>query len=161
LLPTPKHRCGHSRLQPIIDAAKLIERHLPNVLTYFKHCITNPVAEGLNSKIATVQKRAFGYRNPDNFKNAVYFHCGGLDALIYILPLRPTEKSDEPKFRESLLSCNLGRYLLTTIDFENYRLFSKDESDLEGYLKRIYGKPNEFCMHSHGRRALRRLALHK
>jgi transposase len=69
----------HSRLQPIIDAAKLIERHLPNVLTYFKHRITNAVAEGLNSKIATVQKRAFGYRNPDHFKIAVYFHCGGLD----------------------------------------------------------------------------------
>ena len=56
----------HSRLAPIIAAAKLIERHLPNVLTYFKHRITNAVAEGLNSKIATVQKRAFGYRNPDH-----------------------------------------------------------------------------------------------
>ena len=26
----------HSRLAPIIKAAKLIERHLPNALTYFK-----------------------------------------------------------------------------------------------------------------------------
>ncbi len=69
----------HSRLAPIIAAAKLIARHLPNVLTYFKHRITNAVAEGLNSKIATVQKRACGYRNPDNFKIAVYFHCGGLN----------------------------------------------------------------------------------
>jgi transposase len=69
----------HSRLAPMIEAAKLIARHLPNVLTYFKHRITNAVAEGLNSKIATVQKRACGYRNPDNFKIAVYFHCGGLN----------------------------------------------------------------------------------
>lgn len=69
----------HSRLPPMIDAAKLIARHLPNVLTYFSHRITNAVAEGLNSKIATVQKRACGYRNPDNFKIAVYFHCGGLN----------------------------------------------------------------------------------
>ncbi len=69
----------HSRLPPMIDAAKLIARHLPNVLTYFTHRITNAVAEGLNSKIATVQKRACGYRNPDNFKIAVYFHCGGLN----------------------------------------------------------------------------------
>lgn len=68
----------HSRLTPMIAAAKLIARHLPNVLTYFTHRITNAVAEGLNSKIATVQKRACGYRNPDNFKIAVYFHCGGL-----------------------------------------------------------------------------------
>lgn len=69
----------HSRLAPMIEAAKLIARHLPNVLTYFKHRITNAVAEGLNSKIATVQKKACGYRNPNNFKIAVYFHCGGLN----------------------------------------------------------------------------------
>ena len=69
----------HSRLPAMIEAAKLIARHLPNVLTYFKHRITNAVAEGLNSKIATIQKRACGFRNRDHFKIAVYFHCGGLD----------------------------------------------------------------------------------
>ena len=41
--------------------------------------ITNAVAEGLNSKIATVQKRACGYSNPNNFKIADHFHCGGLN----------------------------------------------------------------------------------
>lgn len=69
----------HSRLPAMIEAAKLIARHLQNVLTYFKHRITNAVAEGLNSKIATIQKRACGFRNRDHFKIAIYFHCGGLD----------------------------------------------------------------------------------
>lgn len=69
----------HSRLPPMIEAARLIARHLPNVLTYFTHRITNAVAEGLNSKIATVQKRACGFRTSEHFKIAVYFHCGGLD----------------------------------------------------------------------------------
>jgi transposase len=69
----------HSRLPPMIEVARTIARHLPNVLTYFKHPVTNAVAEGLNSKIATVQKRACGFRNRDNFKIAVYFHCGGLN----------------------------------------------------------------------------------
>jgi transposase len=50
------------------------------------------VAEGLNSKIATVQKRACGYRNPNHFKIAVYFHCGGLN--LYPAPVTHTE-SDE------------------------------------------------------------------
>src|SRR5439155_12966517 len=58
----------HSQLPPIIEAAKTIARHLPNVLTYFKHRITNAAAEGLNSKIATIHKRACGYRNPERFK---------------------------------------------------------------------------------------------
>jgi transposase len=69
----------HSCLAPMIEKAKLIARHLPNILTYFTHRITNAVAEGLNSKIATIQKRACGFRNRDNFKTAIYFHCGGLD----------------------------------------------------------------------------------
>ena len=69
----------HSRLKPMIAAAKLLRRHLPNVMTYFTHRITNAVAEGMNSKIATIQKRACGFRNPEHFKTAVYFHCGGLD----------------------------------------------------------------------------------
>jgi transposase len=76
----------HSRLAPIVAAAKLIERHLANVLTYFSHRVTNAVAEGLNSKIGTVQKRACGYRNRDHFKIAVYFHCGGLN----LYPARAT-----------------------------------------------------------------------
>jgi transposase len=63
----------HSRLQPMIDAAKLIARYLPNVLTYFKHHITNAVAEGLNSKIATVQKRDCGFRNPGLFQDRCLF----------------------------------------------------------------------------------------
>jgi transposase len=69
----------HSQLPPMIAAAKMVARHLPNVLTYFRHRISNAMAEGLNSKIATIQKRACGYRNASHFKIAVYFHCGGLD----------------------------------------------------------------------------------
>ena len=46
----------HSRLAPVVQAAQTLQRHLPNVLTYFEHRITNAVSEGLNSKIQTVKK---------------------------------------------------------------------------------------------------------
>ena len=69
----------HSRLAPIIQAAKTIKSHLLNVLTFFKHRITNAVAEGLNSKIQMVKQMACGFRNRDHYKTAIYFHCGGLD----------------------------------------------------------------------------------
>lgn len=68
----------HSRLAPVIETARLIHRHLPNILTYFMHPITNAVSEGLNSKIQTIKKRAYGFRNREHFKTAIYFHCGGL-----------------------------------------------------------------------------------
>lgn len=68
----------HSRLKPVVKAARTVERHLHNVMTFFTHRITNAVSEGLNSKIQTIKKRAYGFRNSDNFKTAIYFHCGGL-----------------------------------------------------------------------------------
>jgi transposase len=39
----------------------------------------NGVTEGINSTITTLKRLAGGYRNIDNFKTAIYFHCGGLD----------------------------------------------------------------------------------
>ena len=69
----------HSRLAPMIAAAKTLQRHLPNLLTYFKHRITNATAEGINSKIQTLKLMACGYRNREHYKTAILFHCGGLD----------------------------------------------------------------------------------
>ena len=47
-------------------------------MAYFTHRITNAVAEGMNSKIATLQQLAYGFHNKEHFKTAIYFHCGNL-----------------------------------------------------------------------------------
>ena len=63
----------------MIDVAYMIKRHLYGVLNYFSATrITNAAAEGLNSKIQTIKKIAYGYRNREHFKEAIFFHCGGL-----------------------------------------------------------------------------------
>jgi transposase len=72
-------RATHSRLRPIAQVAKMIQRHLPNVLTYLTHGITNAGLEAINATIQGIKKTARGFRNVDNFKTAIYFHCGGLD----------------------------------------------------------------------------------
>ncbi|GIW55731.1 MAG: ISL3 family transposase [Nitrospiraceae bacterium] len=69
----------HSRLRPMAEVAKLIRRHLPNVLTYLQHGITNAGLEAVNAVIQWVKKTARGFRNVEHFKTAIYFHCGGLD----------------------------------------------------------------------------------
>lgn len=69
----------HSKLQPVKAVAAMLKRRLHNVLTYFAHRIDNAIGEGLNSKIQTVKKMAYGFRNRENFKTAIYFHCGGLN----------------------------------------------------------------------------------
>src|SRR6266700_3165851 len=69
----------HSRLTPVVSAAKTLQVHLRNILTYFRHRLTNATAEGLNSKIQMVKEMACGFRNREHYKTAIYFHCGGLD----------------------------------------------------------------------------------
>jgi transposase len=68
-----------SRLEPVKDVARMIQKRVENVVNYCRHWITNAVSEGLNSKIMSLKRRAGGFRNPDSFKTAIYFHCGGLD----------------------------------------------------------------------------------
>ena len=76
----------HSRLKPMIKAAKTLKRHFTNILTYFKHRITNSVTEGLNSKIQTVKQMACGFRNREHYRKAILFHCGGLDLHAHASP---------------------------------------------------------------------------
>ena len=68
-----------SRLKPVKQVAAMVKRRIDNIVTYCRHWITNAVSEGLNSKIMSIKRRAGGFRNLDNFKSAIYFHCGGLD----------------------------------------------------------------------------------
>ena len=69
----------HSRLVPVISAAKKLRRHVAALLNYFRCPITNAQAEGLNGRIETIKRLARGYRNLEHFKTAILFHCGGLD----------------------------------------------------------------------------------
>jgi transposase len=79
----------HSRLKPMIAAARTLHRHIGNILTYFKHRITTSTCEGINSVIQTVKQMACGFRNLQHFRAAIFFHCGGLE--LYPL-LSPTHK---------------------------------------------------------------------
>jgi transposase len=69
---------ARSNLGPARAVALMITRHEKGILNYFAHRITNATSEGLNSKIQTIKKMAYGYRNREHFKTAIFFHCGGL-----------------------------------------------------------------------------------
>jgi transposase len=69
----------HSRLKPVIEKARMFRKYLAQILMYLRHRITNAVSEGLNSKIETIRKKAYGFRNREHFKTVIYFHCGGLN----------------------------------------------------------------------------------
>ncbi len=70
---------SRSRLKPLIAVARMLKRHLENLLTYLKHHITNAVTEGLNSKIQSLKSAARGFRNFKNYRTRILFFCGKLD----------------------------------------------------------------------------------
>ena len=70
-----------SRLRPMIEVARMLNRRIENIITYLRHRITNASSESINAKIQWVKYTARGFRNRQNFVHAIYFHCGGLDLL--------------------------------------------------------------------------------
>jgi len=71
----------HSRLKPIIKVAKMLKRHLDNILSYFRHGITNAMSEGFNSRIQSIKSQARGFRSFENYRTRILFYCGKLDLL--------------------------------------------------------------------------------
>ena len=68
-----------SRLDPIKSVAKMTKRRKNGIINAIVQRVTNASAEGINSVIQWVKYTARGFRNRERFKNAIYFHLGGLD----------------------------------------------------------------------------------
>ena len=68
-----------SRLEPIKRVARMIKRHWEGVINAATSTVTNARAEAINSRIQWLKKMACGYRNRARFREALYFHLGGLD----------------------------------------------------------------------------------
>ena len=68
----------HSRLEPIIQAAKTVKRHWNGILRWFVSKINNGILEGLNSLIQSAKSRARGYRSIRNMVTIVYLLGGKL-----------------------------------------------------------------------------------
>jgi len=58
--------------------ARIIDRRFENIITFCRHQLTNAVAEGLNSKIMAIKRRAGECRNVGSFKDVTSFYCGEL-----------------------------------------------------------------------------------
>ena len=75
-----------TRLAPVKKVVRMLKRHWNNIITYFRHHLSNAAAEGINSRIQELIQKACGYRNRDRFKRDVLFHLGGLDLAPESVP---------------------------------------------------------------------------
>lgn len=67
------------RLEPVRDVARIIKKHLWGIINAILLNVSNGGAESINSRIKMVKIRSRGFRNKTRYKNAIYFHLGGLD----------------------------------------------------------------------------------
>jgi len=70
---------SHSRLKPIIKAAKTIRKHWQGILNWKKSQINNGILEGLNSIVQAAKAKARGYNTFKHFRNIIYLITGGLN----------------------------------------------------------------------------------
>jgi transposase len=73
----------HSRLQPMIDAAKTVKRHWDGILRWHDTHIANGILEGINSLVQAAKAKARGYRSSHNLKAMIYLIAGKLEILPF------------------------------------------------------------------------------
>lgn len=67
------------RLEPVKKVARTIRDHLWGIINAVVLKANNGGAESINSRIKMIKVRSRGFRNKERFRNAIYFHLGGLD----------------------------------------------------------------------------------
>src|SRR4051812_14918350 len=72
----------HSRLPPIIDAARTVKRHWNGILRWFHSRIANGLIEGINSLVQAAKAKARGYRSVRNLKAMVYLLAAKLNLML-------------------------------------------------------------------------------
>jgi transposase len=79
------------RLAPMRKVAETVRKYLWGILNAILARATNALGEGMNSRIQTLKRRACGYRNRARFRNAIYFHLGGLNLYPLGVPAAHTK----------------------------------------------------------------------
>ena len=74
-----------SRLEPIRRVARTIREHLWGIINAIVLKADNGRSEAMNRKIQQIKSRACGFRNRERFRNAIYFHLGGLDLYLEVV----------------------------------------------------------------------------
>lgn len=64
-----------SNIKPLIQFSRMVLRWYKGIINIFLFKVSNSFAEGLNNKIATIKKTAYGYRDIEYFKLKIYQKC--------------------------------------------------------------------------------------
>ncbi|MCA1680685.1 MAG: ISL3 family transposase [Actinobacteria bacterium] len=72
----------HSRLQPIIDFARMVDEYWLGIVRWWHSRISNGLLEGLHSLVQAAKRRARGYRSIRNYLAMIHLTAGKLDVAV-------------------------------------------------------------------------------
>lgn len=67
-----------SRLAPFKKLARTVQAHLEGILAFIATGLSNGVVEGLNGKIRTITRRAYGFHSAQSLISFIFLCCSGL-----------------------------------------------------------------------------------
>jgi transposase len=70
-------------LEPMLQAAGMVERHLEGILAHWQQGLTTAFLEGLNSLFSATKRKARGYRSVEYQTAMLYFVAGKLEIPYY------------------------------------------------------------------------------
>lgn len=70
-------------LEPMRQAADMVERHLEGILAHWRQGLTTAFLEGLNSLFSATKRKARGYRSTEYQTTMLYFVAGKLEIPYY------------------------------------------------------------------------------
>ena len=72
----------HSRLPPMIDAARTVKRHWNGILRWHDSKIANGILDGINSLVQAAKAKARGYRSSRNLHAMIYLIAAKLELAL-------------------------------------------------------------------------------
>ena len=67
-----------SRLAPFKKLARTVQAHLEGILAFIATGLSNGIVEGLNGKIRTITRRAYGFHSAQSLISFIFLCCSGL-----------------------------------------------------------------------------------
>ncbi len=64
------------RDSPLRALAKTLTRWLESIVAMWRFSKTNSITEGFHTKMEMISRRAYGFRNFENYRLRVLTHCG-------------------------------------------------------------------------------------
>ncbi|MEK7757030.1 MAG: ISL3 family transposase [Planctomycetota bacterium] len=74
-----KVRARESELPELLEFVKMLNRRRYGILNFFRHRITNGLAEGLNNVVKTIKKVACGFHDWEYFALKILRRCGRIE----------------------------------------------------------------------------------